>query len=67
MGSSLVEPQPLSITFKMTERIFNVEECILYSGDISVMDNTSLIASGTVFREVLLWKIPLDKPHDESS
>lgn len=41
-------------------RRFCSEECILYAGDIRPMEgkiDQMLIASGTVFREILLWTI----------
>ena len=39
----------------MSCRNFCPEECILYAGDILVREGQTIIASGTVFRSILIW------------
>ena len=43
--------------FEMTDRKFCSEECILYAGDISKQTGTYIVASGTVFRSILIWDL----------
>ena len=50
-----VEKFNITATEKMVYRKFCPEECILYAGDILQTNETTLIASGTVFRSILIW------------
>ena len=49
--------QNKSLTFKT--RQFCTEECILYTGDVN--SKNQMVASGTVFSSILLWKIQNDE------
>jgi len=58
---NFVEIWNLAAPSTMLKRQFCEEECILYSGDFC--QSTRLVASGTVFRTVLIWSIDSQGSH----
>jgi len=52
---NFLEVWQLRASPSLVRRIFCEEECILYCAD---MNSTGLIASGTVFQSILIWREP---------
>ena len=51
-----------SITLKYIKTFFSPSKCIVYSMAFyhNAQNNTILIASGTVFRQIIIWEVSLD-------
>jgi hypothetical protein len=45
------------INNNLTKTIFCPEKCIIYSMEIYETNDTIIIASGTVFRKIVLWTL----------